>query len=232
MPNLDKRNFSLQEQMDNPSCNLTILENTYSQFGLINGLLSGWRRIYLSQLRPIISKTANPTLLDIGFGGGDIAIKLQEWAKNDKLNLKITAIETDNRSIDYIKKLSPTKTAGIDFRLASLEDLTREAVKFDLVISNHVLHHLAEDQLKSILEQSKDLAKQLVIHNDLERNSLALNLFKFSKYFFKNSFITNDGLISIQRSFRKNELQKICGSKWEVRNFFPFRLIALNLIKK
>ncbi len=213
--------------MDSSSCDLTSLENTYSQFRLINGLLSGWRRLYLKHLREVLSSTSDATLLDIGFGGGDIAIQISKWAKKDNLNLKITAIETDPRSLDYIKKLSPDETSDINFRFASLEEVIKENRKFDIVISNHVLHHLPDEYLKSFLEQSQSIARRIVIHNDLERSRLALYLFTFSRFFFKNSFITHDGLISIQRSFRQAELNEIIGSSWQVKKFLPFRLITM-----
>lgn len=227
MPNLSKRNFTLEEEMDASDCDPSKLENTYLQFTTINSFLSGWKRIYLRYLKEIILNTPEPTLLDIGFGGGDIAIKLNEWAKKDKINLGITAIETDPRSLDYINKLPRTKTKDINFRIVSLKDLVKEGKKFDLVISNHVLHHLSNEYLRSFLTLSREIANQIVIHNDLERGSLAYNIFKLSKFLFKDSFITNDGLISIQRSFTKPELTDLSNNKWEIIKFQPFRLLAV-----
>lgn len=222
---LNTRQVDLIELMDKKDCDPRKLENTYRQFSTINALLSQWKQVYRTTLKPLMSDTDQAyTLLDIGFGGGDIPIAFSRWAKKDGFNLKITAIETDSRSVDFVRKLP--KNPDIEYRFCSSSDLADEAKQFDFVISNHVIHHLDEIGFEAILKDAKALAKRLVVFNDIERSDLGYALFNlFSRPLFRNSFITDDGLTSIKRSYTKKELSKVVSSEWKVQRLFPFRLL-------
>ena len=221
---LSKRRPDLIEYMDRDDCDPHLLENTYRQFATINLLLSQWKRIYKNELRPLMEKGKTYSLLDIGFGGGDVALKLSEWAKRDGLDLQITAIETDQRAFEF----APQQKAPdqVTFRHCSSTDLKSQSRAYDFVISNHVLHHLSKNQTLQILDEAKSLALQKVIFNDIERSDIGFGLFAtFARLIFRNSFIVPDGLISIKRSYTKAELAEVAPAGWQVQRLFPFRLL-------
>ncbi|GAB5407771.1 MAG: class I SAM-dependent methyltransferase [Balneolaceae bacterium] len=222
---LSHRQPELIELMDREDCDAEQLKNTYRQFSIINGLLSNWRRIYKNQLFPLmVDKSRVYTLLDIGFGGGDIPLAISHWAKKDGIKLKITAIETDKRAFDFAQSLPID--SSVSFLNCSSTDLVENNKKFDFVISNHVIHHLNENDLLTILSESKELAHSLVLFNDIERSDLGYILFSiFSRILFWNSFITADGLTSIKRCYTKNELKEIAPEGWNVDRSIPFRLL-------
>lgn len=221
---LSQRQPDLIEHMDRDDCNPFLLENTYRQFETINLLLSQWKRIYKSELRPLMQRSKNYSLLDIGFGGGDVSLKLAEWAEKDGISLNITAIETDLRAYTYVEKLDTPKS--VTFRHCSSTDLVNENVAFDFVISNHLLHHLNARQTKQILDEARKLATQKVIFNDIERSDIGYLLFSaFARLIFRKSFIVDDGLISIKKSYTKAELHETAPEGWKVRRLFPFRLL-------
>lgn len=222
---LSHRQPNLVEFMDKDDCDLIKLENTYRQFSTINGLLSNWKRIYKNRLKPMMKDAGRSyTLLDIGFGGGDIPLAISKWAKKDGIKLQITAIETDSRAFEYAQTLQ--NDPSISFLNCSSTDLMNDHKLFDFVISNHVLHHLDEESALEILNEAKTLANTLVIFNDIERSDLGYLLFNiFSRPLFWNSFITADGLTSIKRCYTKNELQHLAPNNWQVERSFPFRLL-------
>lgn len=152
---LSRRQPDLVEQMDKKDCDPVKLNNTYNQFSVINGMLSNWKRIYRNQIRPILSITPEKecSLLDIGFGGGDIPISISKWATQDGYHLKITAIETDDRAFEFAKSLP--ESSSVAFLNCSSTDLVKQQQKFDIVISNHVLHHLDEQNTLQILDEAK-----------------------------------------------------------------------------
>lgn len=225
---LSKRQPDLVELMDKDDCDLQKLENTYRQFSLINGLLSNWKRIYKNKLLPLMNdRSRTYTILDIGFGGGDIPIALAKWAKKDGIKIAITAIETDQRAYDFAVSLP--KNSTIEFLHCSSSDLVEQRVSFDFVISNHVLHHLDKKSTSQILEEAISLSTSLVIFNDIERSDLGYTLFNiFSRLLFRNSFITADGLTSIKRCYTKFELERITPNNWLVERSFPFRLLLIH----
>lgn len=222
---LKKRQDHLREKMDDPDCDLEKLENTYRQFRIINKLFSRWDLIYKKEIRPILQKqNGTATLLDIGFGGGDIPILLSDLAQKDGFQLIITAIEIDERSINFVKKLN--SASNIDFKKAHSSELVESGATFDFVISNHVTHHLDKKSLKLVCADAKKLSTQKVLFNDIERNDFGyLFFYLFTKLFFRNSFVSYDGLISIKRSYTLRELKQEMPSGWNIKRVFPFRLV-------
>lgn len=224
---LKNRQPGLVEMMDMEDCDLGKLEKTYEHFYKINRLLSKWNSIYRRYLRPVMQgQNRTYTLLDIGFGGGDIPIALAKWANKDGIKLEITAIETDQRAIQFVNPRPAP--ANVSFRYKDSSELIDEKVSFDFVISNHVLHHLDDEALHSVLNEARTLSTKGVVFNDIERSDIGYMLFIiFSRLFFRRSFVTIDGPISIKRSFTKKELEQIKPKGWTVKRMLPFRLLLM-----
>lgn len=223
---LSTRDTTSTERMDDPDCDPSELENTYRQFGTINALISQWRRVYKQEIRPFAQRNGSASLLDIGFGGGDIPMKLTRWATDDNIDLQVTAIDTDKRAIDYVQQIDRPDT--IEFLHCSPAELIKDNRRFDFVISNHLLHHLSGPGLSDMLERVQQLSRRSVIFNDIHRSDLAYLFFNLlSRPVFQSSFITRDGLTSIKRSYTYRELKKAVPNNWEVRKLFPFRLLLI-----
>ncbi|WP_144670361.1 class I SAM-dependent methyltransferase [Arthrobacter sp. U41] len=213
------------EEMDLPGCDPDKLDRTYAQFALVNRAVSGWRGIYLRQLRPRLRQGAPATLLDIGCGGGDVPVMLSRWAARDRLRLEITAIDPDPRASRFAAERH--RGSGVTFRQATAADLAGEGQTFDLVVSNHVLHHLAEDELPLFLAESAGLCHGKVIHNDLRRSPAAYALFLVGALPLTGSYIRQDGLTSIRRSYTDAELQAAAPPGWKVLRRAPFRNLLI-----
>ncbi len=224
---LRHRKPELQELMDDPNCDSEKLKNTYRQFRTINKLLSRWDLIYKKEIKPILEQqNGKASLLDIGFGGGDISLHLSKLATEDGFHLNITSIDYDPRSLKYVQTLEIP--SNIHFRHALSTDLVNEQASYDFVISNHLLHHLDQSSFETICYEAKLLATKKVIFNDIERSDLGYIFFTvLSKLFFKNSFISYDGRISIKRSYTFDELSKVAPDNWKVHRIIPFRLILI-----
>lgn len=221
---LSQRDTDSRELMDDPDCDLDELENTYRQFSTVNSLISQWYRIYKHEIRPHLNSNASATLLDVGFGGGDIPIKLARWASQDGLNLQVTAIDPDPRAINFVQGLE--RSHNIEFIQGNIFDLNPAKQQHDFVISNHLLHHLGEQELPEMLLHVKQMSTQSVIFNDIHRSDWAYLFFNIlSRPIFRSSFITHDGLTSIRRSYTKAELVNKVPDDWIVETLFPFRLL-------
>ncbi|MBS3933767.1 MAG: methyltransferase domain-containing protein [Truepera sp.] len=221
---LSRRAPQVTELMDDPGCDTRHLNNTYVGFSAVNRAVSGWARIYKDWIAPLAQGRAC-RLLDIGFGGGDVLRSFARWAMRDGLRLELLGIDTDPRALAFVNS---RKQDGVRFLQASTSDLVKGGERFDVVISNHLLHHLPEQELLALCHDSAALSRQLVIHNDIERGDLAFLAFALTRPLFPNSFITVDGLRSIRRSFTALELSCLAPPGWRVKKLFPYRLLLVH----
>lgn len=164
-------------------------------------------------------------MLDIGCGGGDVLRQLAFWAKQDGLDIHFTGIDPDVRALEYARSRATLPT--IKFYQASSTDLVKANKIFDVVISNHVLHHLKNDEVYALCKDSEQLARKIVVHNDLRRSGLAYINYAATRFLFWNSFVTQDGLCSIRRSFTASELQHVVPEHWRVEPMIPFRNLLI-----
>ena len=208
-----------------PGCDPARLNRTYAQFSVVNRALAGWHGIYRTHLRPVLSSTTETTLLDIGCGGGDVPVLLAAWAARDRLKLRITAIDPDRRAFEFALHRGPVD--GVTFRQATTTELVGEGQRYDVVVSNHVLHHLGTAELPQFLAESAQLSRGTVIHNDIRRSPAAYALFFAVSWPFPGSFIRQDGLTSIRRSYTAAELQAAAPPGWSVLPRPPFRNLLI-----
>ncbi|MCU1572979.1 MAG: hypothetical protein JWO93_1061 [Micrococcaceae bacterium] len=208
--------------MDKPDCDPVLLDRTYRQFPLINAVVAGWRHAYRNHLLPYLSTSGRTTLLDVGSGGGDVARSLVRWAGRDGYDLHVTAIDPDERAHRFAT--SRQQYNNLEFRRALSSDLIAEGKSYDLVISNHVLHHLSPTDLAGLLRDTERLCRRAAFHSDIARSPVAYALFSVGTLpFFPGSLIRRDGLTSIRRSYRADELQAAVPQHWLVQRERPFR---------
>ena len=118
---------------------------------------------------------------------------------------------------------------GVTFARAGSGDLVADGRSFDVVVSNHVLHHLEPVELTALLDDSRRLARRLVLHSDLARSRPAYAAYAvLSVPLARGSFLRYDGLLSIRRSYRAGELLEAAGPGWRVEPGVPARLLLVH----
>src|SRR5690606_23700805 len=214
--------------MDDPHCDPVLLRNTYGQFARVNALVTGWRRTFDQLIAPRLR--SGDTILDVGCGAGDLARLLAIWSREAGVRVRVTAIDPDPRAIRYATSsqaasvfATSESAPSVDFRQATAERLAAEGERFDVVVSNHLLHHLLDAELLQFLETTASLSKSVVVHSDMRRHPVAYGAFSLTKPLFPRSFIVEDGLTSIRRAFTPDELRQLVPHGWEVLTPFPFR---------
>ena len=218
-----RRATGLRERIDDPSCDSERLQNTYRQFAAVNRLLAGWRGMYRRYIRPgLCDRTHAYAVLDVGCGGGGLLPDLQRWARRDGFQLTGTGVDTDARAIEFVRARS--WPAGVTFRLASTAELLEMGERFDFTVCNHVLHHLADEEIPGFLLDIAGLTQGVAVLTDAVRSRTAHALFTLiTTPLFHGSFIVEDGRVSIRRSFRPHELRRLAPPAWDVFPVFPFR---------
>ena len=229
---LRSRDDAVAELMDAPDADPETLDRTYERFRLVNVVVSNQRAVYRRWIRPRLSTTGTRRVLDIGAGGADVPRALLKWARADGLRLEVTAIDPDSRALDWALRQPPEP--GLVLRRVTSRELADAGERFEIVMSNHVLHHLDGRQFGTLLADSERLAAGggLAVHADIERSRLgyagfALGTLPFARNLLAGSYIRADGLTSIRRSHTAAELADVLPPGWRVRRGFPSRLEVL-----
>ncbi|MDQ0092432.1 methyltransferase domain-containing protein [Paeniglutamicibacter psychrophenolicus] len=226
-----QRDISATEEMERPDADPALLERTYAQFRLVNLVVSGWRGVYVRLVRPQLPRRGTGTILDIGCGGGDLALALLRWARADGYEVRVLGIDPDARAHDFSTRAAASAgpgEPGIEFRRTTSSVLVAEGARFDVVVSNHVLHHLDPPQLAGVLADSQHLARGLSIHSDIRRRRSALLLFGLATLpLAGSSFIRRDGLTSIRRSYTPGELARVLPPGWHAHTQGQYRNLAI-----
>lgn len=229
---LHRRSVGEPELMDDPACDPVALDNTYRLFGVINPLVASWRPVYRRHLRPALRAAARQgrpaTVLDVGCGGGDVARAVARWAHRDGLDVRVTGIDPDERATRWAA--AHDRGAEITYRTVASGALMEAGESYDVVISNHMLHHLTPAELAGVLSDSEALARGVAVHNDLRRSRTAWLIYWVATLPLARArtFVRFDGLLSIRRSHTPAELATALPPGWQAVGQRFFRLLAVH----
>lgn len=222
---LAARDEALREAMDDPACDPERLRRTLARFPVVNATVARWGRVYARLVRPARASAAGPVrILDIGCGGGDVLRRLVARARRDGIAAEGVGIDPDPRAVAFAREAG---SRHVEFRRAHSRDLVAAGERYDVVVSNHLLHHLAAGELGALLDDSAALATRLSAHSDIARGRLAAAAFSAASLpLAPGSFVRSDGLRSIRRSYTAAELAARLPAGWRVERPGAFRLLA------
>lgn len=229
MPDFSTR-AQLSELMDDPDCSEVLLLRTIRQFTSINLLVSRYRTILTRCVLADMQREPERSyhMVDMGAGGCDIDAWLLQTAARMGLRLRITACDLDRRIARYARSTYGHIDGLVIREHDLLEDDFGEPV--DYVFANHFLHHLHNDQIIALLQRWRPLVRRGMVFSDLERHPLAYIGFSVLSLAYRNSFTRPDGLTSILRAFKPDELLRIAHAalpdhRCSVYRVFPGRLV-------
>lgn len=225
---LTARDTELTELMDDPSCDREQLRRTLRRFAIVNRAVSGWGTVYRSHLRPLLAAADGPVrILEIGCGGGDVLRRVVRRARREGFAVSGVGIDPDERALEVAHEAP--MLAGVEYRRQYSTDLVREGARFDVVISNHLLHHLGPAELQGVLADSEALGQRLSLHADILRGRAAYAAYAVGiTPLAPGSLLRTDGLRSIRRSYTAGELDAVLPHDWVVEQPVPFRLLAVH----
>ncbi|WEK20842.1 MAG: methyltransferase domain-containing protein [Candidatus Pedobacter colombiensis] len=197
------------ELMDDFLLEGEVLRKALDKIASINRLLGG-NKVTLQGVEWLLksksSDTVEITILDVGCGNGDMLRALSNYARKKKLNLKLVGMDANYFTIKHAEQLS-ANYPDISYVCANIFEEIKQERLYDVILCTLTLHHFKDDEIKTLMSGLKEQSALGIVVNDLHRNVLAYYLFTALCFVFRlNHMSRNDGLVSILRGFKRQEL--------------------------
>jgi len=201
------------ETMDDFAMEGEILRDALDKIAKINQLLGGNLLTLrgVQDLMATIPKQTEISIIDVGCGNGDMLRTLADYGLKHQLNFKLTGIDANAFTINHARELS-SNYLNISYRCEDVFGNDFAALKYDIVLCTLTLHHFKDDEIIALMTVFNANSRVGIVINDLHRSAISYRLFQVLCFVFRlNSMSREDGLVSILRGFKKNEL--VCFSK-------------------
>ncbi|HLM62377.1 MAG TPA: methyltransferase domain-containing protein [Pyrinomonadaceae bacterium] len=200
------------------------------EIAFINRVLGDNQALKKTLLKEIELKNLREfSVLDVGAGSGELLRAIAKFSRKQNRKTRLYGLELNARSAVAILKESKNymeirAVRGDAFQLPFADD------SFDYAICSLFTHHFIDEKVVRILEEMNRVARRKIFVIDLHRHRAAYNLYKIFCVAFRISpLVREDGLLSILRSFKPDELKQMASEAFlenvSVERHFPFRLI-------
>ncbi|MGA9213087.1 class I SAM-dependent methyltransferase [Kaistella sp.] len=200
----------LEESMDDFSMDNEGLITALSDIAKINQLLGG-NSITLNGVKNLLKnvpKNTEITIMDFGCGSGDMLRMLSKFGTKNNLKFNLIGIDANEATIRHAEKCS-TEFENISYLKEDIFEYDFSKYKIDIALITLTLHHFKDEEILKIMRVIFNLVKKGIVANDLQRSKLAYRLFQMIIFIFRLEKMTaNDGLISILRGFKREDLEK------------------------
>ncbi|MGI4880409.1 MAG: methyltransferase domain-containing protein [Janthinobacterium lividum] len=172
------------------------------------------------------------TLVDVGYGEGDMLRAIYRWATAKGLRPRLIGVDLNQLS-EPAARAATDPALGIDYRTGNVFDFD-PAEPVDFIVSSLVTHHLSDREVGRFLMWMEAKAVRGWFVNDLHRHWFAFYGFTALAAVMRwHRFVRHDGPVSVARSFVPDEWERalctagITGAT--VTRVFPFRLCVERL---
>ena len=197
------------ELMDDFSMGDLELESALTKIANVNHILGG-NRLTLDGVKKLLSRQDKKNtikIIDIGCGNGDMLRHLADFAKKEDWKFELIGLDANEYTINHARKISQ-EYKNISYKCEDVFSAEFAEQTYDIALCTLTLHHFKNEQIESILKVLRSNAKIGIIINDLERSKIAYRLFQLYCLFFRlNGMAKSDGLISILRGFKREDLE-------------------------
>ena len=197
------------EIMDDFSLEGEELRDALDKIAKINQLLGG-NKLTLEGLKAILPKGSKInliTIVDVGCGNGDMLRTIADFGTQHGYNFKLIGIDANAFTVNHAEKLSAAYQ-NISYLCEDIFTMDVSKMNCDVVVCTLTLHHFKDDEIIQILNVFKKSAKLGIVINDLQRSAVAYRLFQLLCVIFGlNRMSREDGLVSILRGFKKEDLE-------------------------
>lgn len=201
------------EIMDDLDMSGELLIRSLDQLAKINKWLGG-NKITIDGLKILLQnqrKDKTISIVDLGCGNGDMLRKVADFGKKNGYTFQLIGIDANQTTIDYATELS----VGFPEIIYKKEDVLSkefEPQTYDIATCTLFLHHFEDQVAVNFIKTLVQNSRLGVVVNDLHRHRLAYFLFNALTSVMTNRMTREDGLTSILRAFKREDLERFSKS--------------------
>jgi len=163
------------------------------------------------------------SLVDVGFGHGDMLRAVARWAGRAGKRVQLTGIDLNPRSAP----VAAAASEGLGIRYLT-GDAAALAGQPDYVISSLVAHHMTDAELVEFIRWMEATAVRGWFINDLHRHRIAWTGFRLLAGLLRwHPIVRHDGALSVRRAFARADWAPLLAAAGvegaEIRWHLPFR---------
>ncbi len=215
-----------EEQMDAPDLDPRIYGEVLRDLARVNR----WTftaHAALAFLSRAVGDAPGFTLLDVGYGHGDLLRTIANWAARRKIDARLVGVDLNPGSQALARAATPPGLP-IEYRTG---DYAAQPERFDFIVSSQVAHHMSDEQLNRFLRFMEHDARRGWLICDLNRHLFSYYGFPLlARVMGVHRIVRQDGQLSIARSIRPNEWPAVLTragldpAQARVVRRFPFRV--------
>jgi 2-polyprenyl-3-methyl-5-hydroxy-6-metoxy-1,4-benzoquinol methylase len=196
------------EIMDDFNLEGEVLRDALDKIADINKLLGG-NSLTLDGVKALLKDRRTGLqplrILDVGCGNGDMLRTLADYGRKNNLRFELIGMDANAFTIRHAQELS-AQYPEISYTCADIF-VSLQANTYDIILCTLTLHHFKDEEILTLLQGFRKHSRLGFVINDLHRSAIAYYLFKALCFVFRlNDMSREDGLISILRGFKKNDL--------------------------
>lgn len=196
-----------EEMMDDFSLGSEVIDPIMDELEVVNKLLGGYQ-VFFNAFRRMGIKD-EVVISDWGCGGGDSLRIIAKWARKKNIKLQLIGVDATASAIQYARDKS-SDFPEISFILADVMSDELISNQFNIVISSLFTHHFSDENWIRLIQKMSDCAADYVVINDLHRHWFAYHsIGVLTSVFSKSKMVKNDSKLSVLRSFKRTELEKL-----------------------
>lgn len=217
--------------MDDPSVDEATFRDCLTDLAAVNGwtLARPPTLRWLTEATKDMPKGSRFTLVDVGYGQGDMLRAIHRWATARGLVPELIGVDLSRWSETSARAATPAHMP-IDYRTGDVFEARFERAP-DFIVSSLVAHHMNDAQAAAFLQWMEATTQKGWFVNDLHRHAVAYHGFRaLSSAMRWHAFVRHDGPLSVARAFRREDWERLIAaagldrSAISLRWHLPFRL--------
>ena len=180
---------------------------------------------WLDRVARALPAGAPLSVLDVGFGEGDLLRTIHRWGARRGLALRLSGVDLNPLSTAAAIAATPPEMA-VKYVTGDVFAYRPEP-RPDVIVSSLFTHHLPDPAVVEFLRWMDRLAVRGWFVNDLHRSAISYHGFRLlSRAAGWHRFVRHDGPVSIARSFRRGDWERLLAVakvRAELRWRLPFR---------